>query len=67
MTSVLRAPTALSLWPPAKPSAAESKTSPAGSSAPPLVLIAKPVTGESADMASTSPAINAAVRSSWLT
>src|SRR6185312_7116736 len=48
-----------------QPYGAESNTWPAGTSAPALSLIAKPVTGESAVIASTSPAIKAAVRSSW--
>ena len=47
------------------PYGAVSKISPAGASAPPLSLTANPVTGESAAIASTSPAINAAVKSSW--
>src|SRR6185312_5080767 len=47
-----------------QPYGAESNTWPAGTSAPALSLIANPVTGESAVIASTSPAISAAVRSS---
>ena len=49
------------------PYGAVSKISPAGSNTPPDVLIANPVAGESADIASTSPLFNAAFRSSWLT
>src|SRR5258705_7636873 len=47
-----------------QPYGAVPKTSPAASSAPPLSLIANPVTGESADIVSSCPATNAAVRSS---